>query len=345
MANTPVTSEESTPQRRLVWPALGTAALLILAAVFPDMAWRSAEFVLHSLLLMVPIVAMAVVLSAWIRASGAASLMARVFDGRPVTMLLVAASFGTVTPICGIGVVPIIAGLLRAGVPLAPIMAFWLSSPITSPPMLVVTAGLLGVEFAVAKTVIAFAIGIFGGAVTLYAQGHGAFQAPLRPVVGWSPEVCESTRGPDSLRWAFWHEPDRRRLFRTEALGTAIMMVKWLTIAFALESILVALLPPETIVGYVGAGTAWAIPLAVTIGTPIYLDGYAALPLVRGLIDLGMTPGAAMAFLVAGGITSAYASVAVFALVRWPVFLWYLALAIVGSAAGGYGYEALVALL
>ena len=58
-----------------------------------------------------------------------------------------------------------------------------------------------------------------------------------------------------------------------------------------------------------------------------------------GLVELGMTPGAALAFLIAGAITSAYASVAVFALVRWPVFLWYLLLAVVGATLAGYGME------
>ena len=52
-----------------------------------------------------------------------------------------------------------------------------------------------------------------------------------------------------------------------------------------------------------------------------------------------MTPGAAMAFLVSGGVTSAYASVAVFSLVRLPVFIWYLALAVAGSLFAGYGFE------
>lgn len=122
-------------------------------------------------------------------------------------------------------------------------------------------------------------------------------------------------------------------------------MVKWLTIAFALESLIRGHLPPAMIADWLGAGRVGAIPLAVAIGIPIYLDGYASLPLVRGLMDLGMTPGAAMAFLIAGGITSLYASVAVFVLVRLPVFLCYLGLAVIGSIAAGYAFEAALALL
>jgi uncharacterized membrane protein YraQ (UPF0718 family) len=56
-----------------------------------------------------------------------------------------------------------------------------------------------------------------------------------------------------------------------------------------------------------------------------------------------MAPGAAMAFLVAGGITSLYASVAVWALVSRSVFVWYVTLAVLGSAIGGWAYGAAVA--
>ena len=92
---------------------------------------------------------------------------------------------------------------------------------------------------------------------------------------------------------------------------TAWLMLKWLSIASALEGLLRAHLPVELILDYVGGDTPWAILIAVTVGAPIYLDGYASLPLIRGRLEFGMAPGAAMAFLVAGGITSLYASVAV----------------------------------
>ena len=75
---------------------------------------------------------------------------------------------------------------------------------------------------------------------------------------------------------------------------------------------------------FVGTDSAWAVPIASVVGAPIYLDGYASLPLVRGLMDAGMSNAAAMAFLIAGGITSAWAAIPVYALVRLPVFALYL---------------------
>ena len=64
----------------------------------------------------------------------------------------------------------------------------------------------------------------------------------------------------------------------------------------------------------------------------------AALPLVEGLVNQGMAPGAGMAFLLAGGATSIPAMIAVFALARRPVFLAYLGFAFVGSVTAGLAY-------
>ena len=69
------------------------------------------------------------------------------------------------------------------------------------------------------------------------------------------------------------------------------------------------------------------------------MNGFAAIPLMEGLIDLGMAKGAAMAFMIGGGVTSIPAAIAVFALVRRQVFLWYVGLALVGSTAAGFLYQ------
>ena len=112
-------------------------------------------------------------------------------------------------------------------------------------------------------------------------------------------------------------------------------MLKWLTVAFIAEYALRQVLPAETIGAHIGGDSVAAVALATLVGAPIYLDGYAALPLVRALLDAGMGPGAALAFLIAGGITSAWAAIPVYALTRLPVFLAYIAMAVTGAFASG----------
>ena len=99
------------------------------------------------------------------------------------------------------------------------------------------------------------------------------------------------------------------------------------------------LMPPELIAGSLGGEARYAIPLAVAVGVPAYLNGFAAIPLVGELVNMGMEPGAALAFLTAGAVTSLPAAMAVFAIVKRPVFVWYLAIALVGSLASGLGYQ------
>ena len=102
---------------------------------------------------------------------------------------------------------------------------------------------------------------------------------------------------------------------------------------------MIAYVSSDWIVAYVGSDNAFAIPLAALVGAPSYLNGYAAIPLVSGLMEIGMTPGAAMAFVTAGAVSSIPAAIAVWALVKKPVFALYLLLGVSGAILTAWIYE------
>jgi len=103
-----------------------------------------------------------------------------------------------------------------------------------------------------------------------------------------------------------------------------------------------AYVPADLIGNLAGNGGLLSIVVAALVGVPAYLNGYAALPLVGGLMESGMQPGAGMAFLIAGGVTSIPAAIAVFALARRPVFLAYLGFALIGAILAGLAYGLVV---
>ena len=217
-------------------------------------------------------------------------------------------------------------------------MAFWLSSPITDPGMLAITGVTLGWPFAAAKTVAAFAIGLFGGFATLSLTRSGRMAAPVRNS-GYIARIAVNSCGcgvTHSLNLRFWDERERVAQFWQSARDSGRLMLVWLSAAFVAEYFMKLYLPDELVASIVGDDRPWAVPLAAIAGAPIYLDGYAALPLIRGLMDAGMRPDAALAFLVTGGITSAWAAIPVFALVRLPVFAFYILLAVAGSVLAGW---------
>ena len=322
----------------LAWLIAGAAFVALMIADIGQVP-STLIFVGNNLLQIAPFLFLAIGLAAYAKASGADGLIAHVFSGNLAIMIVAAAAFGGLSPFCSCGVIPLIAALLSMGVPLPAVMAFWLSSPVMDPSMFVLTAATLGTPFAVAKTISAIGIGLFGGYVTWALMRAGMFAAPLRDGVGNGGCGGAKVRNPSEVTWAFWHEEKRRQTFFKESLATTLFLGKWLTIAFFIESLMLAYVPADAIASVLGADSIWAIPTAVLVGIPAYLNGYAALPLVGGLIDMGVSPGAGMAFLVAGGVTSIPAAIAVFALVKRPVFLLYIGLALAGGSLAGIGYQ------
>ena len=319
---------------------VGVAIFLGLVVLVPDQASASFAFVADALTGMAPFLAAAIAIAAYARASGADNLIAKAFEGRLSTMIVVAAIFGGLSPFCSCGVIPLIAALLAMGVPVPAVMAFWLASPLMDPTMFFLTMGTLGLDFAVAKTMAAVGIGMMGGFTTSALMARGAFAMPLRDGVGGCGGCGAPTIDPQAkVAWKFWEDDARRQKFYQESGSTALFLLKWLTLAFLLESLMIAYISADQIASVLGQGNAWAIPLATIVGVPAYLNGYAALPLVAGLIELGTVPGAGMAFLVAGGVTSIPAAIAVYALVKKPLFLWYIALSLTGGLLAGMLFQ------
>jgi uncharacterized membrane protein YraQ (UPF0718 family) len=244
-------------------------------------------------------------------------------------------------------VIPLVAGLFGAGVPLAPVMAFWIASPLMDPTQFFVIAGSLGIGFAIAKMTAAIGMGLLGGYGTMLLTRIGPLSAAngLRIMVerkscrrsakqGWAAKPV----------WRFWEEAERAQVFLTASATTAWFLIRWLALAFAMESLMTTWLPPDVIARWLGTGPL-AIPIAVLIGVPVYINGLAAVPFVAGLIQLGMNPAAGLAFMLATTATGFAAMTAVWALVRPKVFALYLVFAVLGALLAGYAYEFVLALI
>ncbi|SEA18774.1 permease [Rubrimonas cliftonensis] len=320
------------------WLAVA-AILLALALLAPAQATESLRFTIEALIGVAPWLALSVGVAAYAAASGADNLIGRAFQGRQAPMILTAALFGGLSPFCSCGVIPLIAALLAMGVPLAPVMAFWLASPVMDPAMFALTTGALGFEFALAKALAAVGLGLMGGFGVMALSRGGWLADPLRPGVGDGGCGGAKVRNPRPPVWAFWREDARVEKFRREALKSALFLGKWLTLAFLLESLMLAYVPAEAVAGLVGGEGLAPIALATLAGVPAYLNGYAAIPLVSGLIEQGMAPGAGLAFMVAGGVSSIPAAVAVWALARREVFALYLGFAFAGSLLAGVLFQ------
>ncbi len=311
--------------------------LVILASVAlldPAQFRPSVSFTLGALANTLPFIAFAVLAVAVLKATGADALVARAFVGRESRMIVLAALVGGLAPFCSCEVIPFIAALLALGTPVSAVMAFWLSSPLIDPAAFLITAGALGWPFAIGKTAAAVGVGLLGGFAMQAAVRAGFFAVPVKPRDSGGCCSAPSAFG-GTPEWRFWGKAERRRVFADETKVNALFLLKWLTLAYLLESLMLAWLPAEAIAGAVGGEGLLPIVTAALVGAPAYLNGYAAPALVAGLIEQGMTNGAGMAFMVAGAVSCIPAMTAVYALVRRPVFAAYVGLGFAGAVLSG----------
>lgn len=319
--------------------------LLILAAVAlldGDNLWPVVLFAAKALSHTAQYIVFAVLLLSYLKATGAEVMVARAFEGRETRMIFLAAIFGGLAPFCSCEVIPFIAGLLALGAPLSAVMAFWLSSPLIDPPTVLITAAALGWPFAIGKAVFAVALGLFGGFAIRALKSQGAFSDPLRAQP--TPSCC-GCGGPDLTgkpHWNFWQEPARRATFVHEFKTNGLFLLKWLAFAYVLEALLVHYVPADLIARVVGGTGVLPIVTAAFVGMPAYLNSYVAPPLLAGLMDQGMSAGAAMSFMIAGAVSSVPAMAAVWSLVKPRVFAAYLSLGISGAILAGLLFQVIL---
>lgn len=328
----------SLPMQLLTPWTIVVAVPLIVLAFDPGQTMDVVSFAVRAFLGTLPYIAFAVLLIAWLKAAGAETAIGRAFEGRETQAILLAALFGGLAPFCSCEVIPFVAGLLAVGAPLSAIMAFWLSSPLIDPPTLLITAAALGWPFAVGKAVFAVALGLFGGFAVKAMIAGGAFASPAR--ISSAPRGCRgASPATGKPVWKIWAEAPRRDTFRHELRANALFLVKWLALAYALEALLVTYVPADLIARVVGGDGVVPIVIAALVGMPAYLNSYVAPPLLAGLTEQGMSAGAAMAFMIAGAVSSIPAMAAVWSLVKPGVFATYLGLGFLGAVLSGLIFQ------
>lgn len=319
---------------------LAIVLIPILLAIFaPEELWPTLDFAFEAIVHTGMFIVFAVLAVGYLKATGAESLLARAFEGREVRMIFLAALMGGLSPFCSCEVIPFIAALLAVGAPMSAVMAFWLASPLMDPAMFLITAGTLGYPFAIAKTLAALGLGLFGGFTVKFLANTVIFADPLKnaPISACCDTSCGDGAAPFSgeVNWRFWGDTARRSVFRETVIENALFLGKWLLLAYLIEALMLRYVPAEMVARVLGGEGLWPIMMGAIVGAPAYLNGYAAVPMVSALLDQGMSNGAAMSFVVAGGVSCIPAALAVWALVKPRVFAAYLGIAMVGAVIAG----------
>ncbi len=148
-----------------------------------------ADFVLESFLHIWPYLLITIPIAVAVRMSGASKYINAAFQTRPLVAILLATAVGAFSPFCSCSVIPVVATLLIGGVPLAPVMSFWIASPSMDPEIFFLSVPLLGWELAVWRLVGTLGLSLSAGLVT-----HWLMQR------GWLGQQVLKTRRPASVQ-------------------------------------------------------------------------------------------------------------------------------------------------
>jgi uncharacterized membrane protein YraQ (UPF0718 family) len=103
--------------------------------------------------------------------------------------------------------------------------------------------------------------------------------------------------------------------------------------------VLNGLVPAAWVAAAFGPDKIYNVPLAATLGLPLYVNAEASLPLIRALLDNGMSQGAALAFLISGAGTSIGAIAGALTIARWRVVALVVVILWIGAIVCGLGFN------
>lgn len=301
-----------------------------------------------------PFLALSVVAAAAVSVYIGTERATKMLQRRTSFAVIGAVLVATLTPFCSCGTTAVLLGMLATAAPWAPLVAFMVASPLTSPSELIFSAGLFGWSFALIFFVGTIGIGIGSGAIAGILDKMGWLQGQAR--VQPQEDTCStgscavstpvpvgigagSSLGPGTASVA--EMPRRRQHWKVDEMVQELRTVGRKLLLFFLGFTFVGYLAIEAIptawlTDYLGDGSIFAVPLAAILGIPAYINTEASLPLVATMMDGGMGPGPAMAFLVTGAGTSIGAISGLFVIARKRVVGLVVALLFAGALAMGW---------
>lgn len=247
-------------------------------------------------------------------------------SGRLTAILL-----GFVTPFCSCSTIPMLAGMVGAGVPVGILTTFLFASPYPVEIAIVVLGPLFGIAFAIAFFV--------AGGVVAYVGGWLADQA------GWDDQI-KSIALPVPYEESIALDEVTLMLddgFLTKvkrAWQYAIVFFKKVTlyiiVGSAFGALIYGFLPEDLVVAYAGGTSVLAIPIAALIGGPLYLSAAAVIPIVYSLSLKGMSSGAIIAFLITATSISPPELIMLSAMFKRKYVIAFVVVMILGAIITGY---------
>lgn len=240
------------------------------------------------------------IIAALIRAFISSEYIVRYMGGNDIRSVFLAALFGVPLPLCSCGVVPTAIALRKQGASKPATLSFLITTPESSIDSIAVTYALIDPLMTVFRPVAAFITGFIAGVAEILFGKKETEKSSGREHCVHCDENVEhhdeehdhslSYRLKSGMRFAF-----------VELLSD---ISRWFIAGILIAGVISFAMPQSFIENYLGQG--WiSMLIMLAIGLPLYVCATASTPIAAALILKGLSPGAALVFLLAGPATNA----------------------------------------
>ena len=253
--------------------------------------------------------------------------------GNDVKSVLLSILFGIPLPLCSCGVIPTAVSMRKEGASKGAVTSFLIATPQTGVDSIAATWSVFGPAFAILRPLVAMVTGFFGGiAANVSARREegdsapvGAAEVPSRPAD--APKRSFGAKMAEALRYGFGD--------MIEDIG------RWLVIGLVLAGLITIFVPDDFFTTYASSPLLNML-MVLLIAVPMYVCATGSIPIAAALMLKGLSPGAALVFLMAGPATNIASMLILGKTLGRKSLLIYLASIIIGAIGFGLLTDALL---
>jgi uncharacterized membrane protein YraQ (UPF0718 family) len=204
---------------------------------------------------------------------------------------LFASAFGVITPFCSCSSVPLFIGFVKGGIPLGITFTYLITAPLVNEVAIAIFAGAFGFKVTAIYVVSGIVLGIIGG----FVLGKLKLEKHLSP---WAQSVLANAQTEEELQEEKFTLLQRFPSILKEAFNIVKGVSLYIIIGIAIGGIMHGFLPTGFFEQYINKGQWYAVPVAVTMGVPMYSNAAGVIPIVQVLVAKGIPLGTAIAFMM-----------------------------------------------
>lgn len=268
------------------------------------------------------------------RRKGAASVMAAVL--------------GVLSPFCSCSTVPLFIGFVEAGIPLGITFTFLISSPIVNEISLVMLFSMFGWKIALLYVLAGMVLAMSAGAIIGKLKMEKYVESYIYEIAAKQEHeavVQDDSQGIFAKIKALLtrEQLQERTSFALRNVAETIQKVwVYLLLGIGIGAFIHGYAPQDLLIKYAGEGNLFAVPIATLIGVPLYSNAVGSLPIIEALMNKGVAPGTALAFMMAITALSLPEMILLRKVIKPKLIGVFAGVVTIGIIIIGYGFNAIL---